>query len=45
VWAWLTTPAALLGGDVPHETARDPEELPVVQRAAVALAERARAKR
>lgn len=42
VWIWLTTPAALLGGAVPHEAARDPEELPVVQRAAVALAERAR---
>jgi hypothetical protein len=42
-WIWLTTPAALLGGDVPHEAARDPEELPIVQRAAVALAERARA--
>ena len=39
-WIWLTTPAALLGGAVPHEAARDPEELPVVQRAAVALAER-----
>ncbi|WP_322920223.1 hypothetical protein [Nocardioides renjunii] len=45
VWAWLTTPAALLGGDVPHEVARDPEELSVVQRAAVALAERARTTR
>lgn len=42
VWIWLTSPAALLGGAVPHEVARDPEELPVVQRAAVALAERAR---
>jgi len=42
VWIWLTTPAALLGGAVPHQAARDPEELPVVQRAAVALAERAR---
>ncbi|WP_374457445.1 hypothetical protein [Nocardioides sp.] len=42
VWIWLTTPAGLLGGEVPHEAARDPEELPVVQRAAVALAERAR---
>jgi hypothetical protein len=42
-WIWLTTPAALLGGAVPAEAARDPEELPVVQRAAVALAERARA--
>jgi hypothetical protein len=39
-WIWLTTPAALLGGDVPHEAARDAEELPIVQRAAVALAER-----
>ncbi|WP_210438894.1 hypothetical protein [Nocardioides xinjiangensis] len=42
-WIWLTSPAALLGGAVPHEAAREPEELPVVQRAAVALAERARA--
>jgi hypothetical protein len=41
-WAWLTTPAALLGGAVPHEAARDPEELPLVQHAAVRLAERAR---
>ena len=41
-WIWLTTPAGLLGGAVPHEAARDPEELPVVQRAAIALAERAR---
>lgn len=44
-WIWLTTPAALLGGDVPHEVAREPDELPVVQRAAVALGERARASR
>lgn len=42
-WIWLTTPAGLLGGAVPHEAARDPEELPLVLRAAVALAERARA--
>lgn len=42
-WIWLTTPAGLLGGGVPHEAARDPEELPLVQHAAVALAERARA--
>ncbi|MCF6376301.1 hypothetical protein L2K70_01645 [Nocardioides KLBMP 9356] len=42
VWTWLTSPAALLGGAVPHEAARDPEELPLVQRAAVALAERSR---
>lgn len=41
-WAWLTTPAGLLGGAVPHEAARDPEELPLVQHAAVRLAERAR---
>ena len=41
-WIWLTSPAALLGGAVPHEAARDPEEQPLVQRAAVALAERAR---
>ena len=41
-WVWLTTPAGLLGGAVPHEAARDPEELPLVQHAAVALAERAR---
>jgi hypothetical protein len=44
-WIWLTTPAGLLGGEVPHELARDSEELPVVQRAAVALAERARSAR
>ena len=42
-WVWLTTPAGLLGGAVPHEAARDDEERPLVQRAAVALAERARA--
>jgi hypothetical protein len=42
-WVWLTTPAGLLGGAVPHEAARDPEERPVVQRAAIALAERVRA--
>ncbi len=43
VWAWLTQPAGLLGGAVPHEAARDPEELPVVRHAAVRLAERAAA--
>ena len=43
VWIWLTSPAALLGGGVPHEAARDAYELPLVQRAAVALAERATA--
>ena len=42
-WVWLTTPAGLLGGAVPHEVARDPEEQPLVQRAAIALAERVRA--
>ena len=41
-WIWLTSPAGLLGGTVPAEAARDPDELPLVQRAAVALAERAR---
>ena len=40
VWTWLTTPAGLLGGRVPHEAARDAEELPLVQHAAVRLAER-----
>jgi hypothetical protein len=42
-WTWLATPAGLLGGAVPHEAARDPEELPLVQHAAIRLAERARA--
>lgn len=41
-WGWLTRPAALLGGQVPHEAARDAEELPLVRHAAVLLAERAR---
>ncbi len=45
VWIWLTSPVALLGGAVPHEVARDPEEQPFVQRAAVALAERSSATR
>ena len=44
-WIWLTTPAALLSGAIPHEAARDPEELPLVQHAAVLLGERARASR
>lgn len=43
VWSWLTQPAGLLGGAVPHELARDEAELPVVRHAAVRLAERARA--
>ncbi len=45
VWAWLTQPAALLGGQVPHEAARDAEELAIVRHAAVRLAERASAER
>ncbi|MDT9594066.1 hypothetical protein RDV89_13365 [Nocardioides zeae] len=43
VWTWLTQPAGLLGGAVPHEAARDADELPIVRHAAVRLAERARA--
>lgn len=43
VWGWLTQPAGLLGGGIPHELARDEAELPVVRHAAVRLAERARA--
>jgi hypothetical protein len=39
-WAWLTRPAALLGGQVPQEAVRDPEEAEVVVRAAVHLAAR-----
>ena len=39
-WAWLTRPAALLGGAVPEESVRDPEEAEVVVRAAVHLAAR-----
>lgn len=41
VWAWLTQPAGLLGGEVPHEAARDSEEAAIVRHAAVRLAERA----
>jgi hypothetical protein len=41
VWAWLTQPAGLLGGQVPHEAARDAEEAAIVRHAAVRLAERA----
>ena len=44
-WIWLTTPAALLSGAIPHEAARDPEELALVQHAAIAVGERARASR
>lgn len=39
-WAWLTRPVALLGGEVPEEAVRDPEEVEVVVRAAVHLAAR-----
>lgn len=39
-WAWLTRPAALLGGAVPVEAAGDPDEMEVVARAAVHLAAR-----
>ncbi|WP_028656444.1 hypothetical protein [Nocardioides sp. J9] len=39
VWAWLTQPAALLGGAVPHEAVRDEEEAAIVRHAAVRLAE------
>jgi len=42
VWSWLTQPAALLGGAVPEVALRDPDEAPLVQHAAVRLAERAR---
>lgn len=43
VWSWLTQPAGLLGGAVPHEAAREAEEAAVLRHAAVRLAERARA--
>lgn len=43
VWAWLTQPAGLLGGGVPHEAAGDSDELSIVRHAAVRLAERVRA--
>jgi hypothetical protein len=39
-WAWLTQPAALLGGAVPADAVRDPAEAEVVVRAAVHLAAR-----
>lgn len=45
VWSWLTQPAGLLGGDVPEQLVRDPEEAAVVRHAAVRLAERATASR
>ncbi|QIX28410.1 hypothetical protein ncot_18785 [Nocardioides sp. JQ2195] len=39
-WAWLTQPAALLGGLVPERAAADPEEAELAAHAAVRLAER-----
>ncbi|NHC22868.1 hypothetical protein G6553_06740 [Nocardioides sp. IC4_145] len=40
VWAWLTQPAALLGGLVPERAVTDPETADLVLTAAVRLAER-----
>ncbi|MAS54796.1 MAG: hypothetical protein OSB43_20305 [Nocardioides sp.] len=39
-WAWLARPAALLGGQVPEQAVRDPEESEIVVRAAIHLAAR-----
>lgn len=39
-WGWLTEPVALLGGQVPCVAVKDPDEAPVVLRAAQALASR-----
>lgn len=39
-WAWLTQPAALLGGLVPEQVAADPDEQDLVLNAAIRLAER-----
>ena len=39
-WAWLTQPAALLGGQVPEQAAADPAEADLVAVAAARLAER-----
>lgn len=44
VWAWLTQPAALLGGLVPEQAAADPETADLVLHAAVRLAERGAAR-
>jgi hypothetical protein len=44
VWAWLTQPVALLGGQVPERLAADPAEEAVVAHAAARLAERATAR-
>ena len=40
VWAWLTQPAALLGGAVPERAVTDPQEAELVRRAALSLARR-----
>lgn len=45
VWIWLTQPAGLLAGAVPHEAAADPQEADLVLVAARRLAERAQAGR
>jgi hypothetical protein len=39
-WAWLTQPAALLGGEVPERAAARPEDADLVAYAATRLAER-----
>lgn len=39
-WAWLTQPAALLGGEVPERAAARPEDADLVAYAAARLAER-----
>ncbi|QWC85152.1 hypothetical protein KLP28_16790 [Nocardioidaceae bacterium] len=39
VWAWLTQPAALLGGEVPERAAADPDLAAVARTAAVRLGE------
>lgn len=41
VWTWLTQPAALLGGLIPHEAAADPDTAGLAHHAAIRLAERA----
>lgn len=43
-WAWLTQPAALLGGLVPERAVADPETADLVLHAAVRLSERVRAR-
>ena len=43
-WAWLTQPAALLGGLVPEQAALDAEDAALVRHAAVRLAERVTAR-